>query len=83
MHLVIIFTLIFSVLFSLELGMEAFAKEVHDDSYYVNVRLVIARDYIDKGDYGKAEVLVNYVLDLDKNHTEAKILMHDIKNFKY
>jgi hypothetical protein len=79
MRFMIGIVLFLSFVISMALGREFFTVEQDKYKYSVDVRVIIASDYIDKGDYSKAEVLLNYVLDFDKNHKEANLLMQDIK----
>lgn len=80
MRIIILFSLCISLLYSLEIDIEAFKKEALNDPTNINARLILARAYIKKEEFDKAKIALNQIFALETNHQKAKLLMEEIKN---
>ena len=68
MHIVVLFFLFFSSsAYPLEIDIESFKKEVQNDPDNINARLILARDYIHKGNFAEAKISLTQVLEINKN----------------
>ncbi|HIP60807.1 MAG TPA: tetratricopeptide repeat protein [Campylobacterales bacterium] len=80
MRIIVLISLFFSFLHSLEIDIDAFKKEALNDPTNINARLVLARAYIKKRNFNEAKIVLSQILALETNHQKAKLLMNEIKN---
>jgi hypothetical protein len=80
MRKIVLISLFFSLLHSLDIDIEAFKQEAVNDPANINARLVLARTYIKNGNLDEAKIALRQVLAIEKNHQKAKLLMNKIKD---
>jgi thioredoxin-like negative regulator of GroEL len=67
---------------AIEIDVDFLKKEVSQNPYDINSRLVLARSYISQNSYDEAKKLLDEVLLIDKKNQKARFLLKDIKKLK-
>jgi Tfp pilus assembly protein PilF len=78
MRIVLVFALFVSFAYSLEIDIESLKKEAINDPDNINVRIILAREYIKNKKYDEAKTSLNEILSQDSDNKKANQLMKEL-----
>ena len=78
MRSMLIVSILISQLYSFDIDVQSLKMEAENDSENINVRMILAKQYIKNKNYSDAQTVLNEILKVDNNNQKANILLNKI-----